>query len=222
MAFTFPIMELPSELRTIIYDFVFLGSIIGLDTPPPLFRANLFADPRPQYRGSSYKTPTYRAYPFTSTSGLLLCSKAVHREFSDVLHEVAISPKFPTAEIQANIWDFSLDDGIWNALANQRLFAQEDIVFAKVKHIKFSFTKFDLQGTKRDIRAWCLQFDKMDQPVRCILDERYPPKEKLKGKLRRWKKKTERHLREWEDPLGSKGNRYLETRLRICSAVLRS
>ncbi|KAI7283646.1 hypothetical protein KC345_g2815 [Hortaea werneckii] len=225
----FPIMELPSELRTIIYEFVVLGSIIGLDTPPPLIRAILFADPRLGFRsGYSYNTPTYRAYPFTSTLGLLLCSKVVHREFSDVLHEVAISPKFPTAEIQANIWDFSFQYGIRGALPDGQLCVpeevcvQEDVVFAKAKHMKFSFTNFDVQGAKSDIKDWCLFFDRSDQPIRYTLDERYPPNEKLKGELRRWKKKTERRLCEMEDLLGSKGNRNYETRIRICSAVLGS
>ncbi|KAI7271544.1 hypothetical protein KC343_g3713 [Hortaea werneckii] len=116
---TFPIMDLPAELRTIIYEFVVLDSGIKLDM-----------------RRRSRRSPC--TYPFTSTSGLLLTSKTVHREFSGALYKVATSAAFPTAEIQASVCDYNFAK-IYDPL-DWMPQALRTIVRLKIKHVNLSFT----------------------------------------------------------------------------------
>ncbi|KAI7162410.1 hypothetical protein KC349_g2024 [Hortaea werneckii] len=134
---TFPIMELPPELRTIIYEFVVLDSGVKLDM-----------------RRRSRRSPL--AYPFTSTCGLLVSSKAVHREFSCVLHKVATSTEFSTAEIQADVCDYNFAK-ICSSLDSVPL-AQRSIVRLKIKHVKLSFTSLDsmfsIEPSYR-LEDWC-------------------------------------------------------------------
>ncbi|KAI6897545.1 hypothetical protein KC318_g12072 [Hortaea werneckii] len=122
MGSTFPIMDLPPELRTIVYEFVVLDSDIKLDM-----------------RRRSRRSPC--TYPFTSTCEVLLTAKAVHREFSGVLYKVATSAEFPTAEIQASVCDYNFAK-IYDLLEWVPL-AQRSIVRLKVKHVKLSFTSLD-------------------------------------------------------------------------------
>lgn len=130
-------MDLPPELRTIIYEFVVLDSDIKLDM-----------------RRRSRRSPC--TYPFTSTCGLLLTSKAVHRESSGVLYKVATSAEFPTAEIQASVCDYNfakIDDLLeWVPLA------QRSIVRLKITHVRLSFTSLDsvffMEPWYR-LKGWC-------------------------------------------------------------------
>ncbi|KAI6801414.1 hypothetical protein KC363_g1320 [Hortaea werneckii] len=134
---TFPIMELPPELRTIIYEFVVLESGIKLDM-----------------RRRSRRSPC--TYPFTSTSGLLLTSKAVHCEFSGVLYKVATSAEFPTAEIQASVCDYNFVK-IYDVLEWVPR-AQRNIVRLKIKHVNLSFTNLDSMFYLKPIQRleeWC-------------------------------------------------------------------
>ncbi|KAI7210656.1 hypothetical protein KC333_g8115 [Hortaea werneckii] len=134
---TFPIMELPPELRTIIYEFVVLDSDIKLDM-------------RRRSRRSSC------TYPFTSTCGLLLTSKAVHHEFSGVLYKVATSAECPTAEIQASVCDYN-SAKICDSLDSVPL-AQRSIVRLKVKHVRLSFTSLDSTFSSEPsyrLEDWC-------------------------------------------------------------------
>lgn len=134
---TFPIMELPPELRNIIYELVVLDSGIKLDV-----------------RRRSRRSPC--AYPFTSTCGLLLTSKAVHREFSGALYKVATSPEFPTAEIEASVCDYNFAK-ICDPLDRMPL-AKSSIVRLKIKHVNLSFTSLVsmfYQAPFDRLEEWC-------------------------------------------------------------------
>lgn len=130
-------MDLPPELRFIIYEFVVLDSDINLDM-----------------RRRSRRSPC--AYPFTSTCGILLTSKAVHREFSGVLYKVATYAEFPTAEIQASVCDYNFAK-IHDLLDSVPL-AQRSIVRLKIKHVKLSFTSLDSMFSTEPwyrLERWC-------------------------------------------------------------------
>ncbi|GAB1740424.1 hypothetical protein NU219Hw_g5529t1 [Hortaea werneckii] len=137
MGSTFPIMDLPPELRFIIYEFIVLDSGINLDM-----------------RRRSRRSPC--TYPFTSTCGILLTSKPVHREFSGVLYKVATSAEFPTAEIQASVCDYNFAK-IHDLLDSVPL-AQRSIVNLKIKHVKLSFTSLDSMFSTEPwyrLEGWC-------------------------------------------------------------------
>ncbi|KAI7370598.1 hypothetical protein KC354_g1148 [Hortaea werneckii] len=134
---TFPIMELPVELRTIVYEFVVLESGIKLDM-------------RRRSRRSSC------TYPFTSTCGLPLTSKAVHREFSGVLYKLATSAEFLTAETQASVCDYNFAK-IYDLLEWVPL-ARRSTVRLKIKHVNLSFTNLrSMFNTEpfQSLRGWC-------------------------------------------------------------------
>ncbi|KAI6856201.1 hypothetical protein KC343_g4142 [Hortaea werneckii] len=162
MEITFPIMDLPAELRTIIYEFVVLGLPISLDTRPKSTRLS-------------------RAYPFTSPTALLLSSKAIHREFSDVLRKVATSAEFPTAEIQAHICDFDFD-AIPAALEGLSPY-QNGVAKARIKHVKLRFLKWRSKNDGRSLRSWCHKCAVKDKIVRYTMDGRDSRERKSRAEI---------------------------------------
>ncbi|KAK4550680.1 hypothetical protein LTR36_000259 [Oleoguttula mirabilis] len=128
MASPSPLLQLPRELRNMIYELVILDQPIGIK------------------EGAS---PQQSAQPgtslFTSKEAIILASQQIHDEYLEIQSKLATSPKFPEVVIEVVI--SHMDFAKLVAFSEVTAPSDRSVISTKL-HVKLAFTK----ATTADVR----------------------------------------------------------------------